>query len=78
MEGTPHPLKAYRTSNGLTQQGLADLLDVERTTVARWECGDRQIDKELVPKVSQITGIAKRELRPDLAVLLDEASETPQ
>lgn len=74
-----HPLVTYRKQHGLTQKGLAAHLDVARETVARWETG-RKIDDDLLPKVSERTGISRSVLRPDLARLLDEkpASETPQ
>lgn len=39
----PDELKAFRDKRGLTQQGLADLLGVERNTVNRWEMGERRI-----------------------------------
>lgn len=70
-----HPLVAYRKQHGLTQKGLAAVLEVARETVARWETG-RKIDDELVPMVSERTGIARLALRPDLAKLLDENPET--
>lgn len=66
-----HPLVAYRKQKGLTQKGLAAELDVARETVARWERG-RRIDDDLVPRVSERTGISRGSLRPDLAKLLDE------
>lgn len=66
-----HPLVAYRKERGLTQKGLAAHLKVARETVARWETG-RRIDDELLPMVSERTGIARGVLRPDLAKLLDE------
>jgi len=68
-----HPLVAYRKQHGLTQKGLAVQLDVARETVARWETG-RRIDDDLLPMVSDRTGIARGVLRPDLAKLLDEKS----
>jgi transcriptional regulator with XRE-family HTH domain len=73
-----HPLVVYRKQHGLTQKGLAEQLDVARVTVARWETG-RNIRDELLPKVSDLTGIPRSALRPDLARLLDEkpATETP-
>lgn len=71
-----HPLKAYRASHQVTQDQLAKLLGVARTTVARWESGNRNIDDELLPKVSAVTGIPKAELRPDLVRLMrQEAAE---
>lgn len=64
-----HPLVAHRRQHKLTQRELAERLDVARTTVARWETG-RRIDSDLVPRVSERTGIAPAALRPDLARLL--------
>lgn len=75
MTTDTHPLKLYRKAEGLTQDGLAGKLGVSRTSVARWETG-RDIDIDLVPRVSEITGIPIAELRPDLARLLQsEAAE---
>jgi transcriptional regulator with XRE-family HTH domain len=66
-----HPLRIYRNSHDpkLSQAGLAERLDVARLTVLRWENGERKIDRTLLPRVSEITGIPAKELRPDL---LDE------
>lgn len=64
-----HPLVAYRKQRKMTQNGLAELLNVARVTVARWE-GGRKIDDDLLPRVSERTGIAPGTLRPDLASLL--------
>jgi DNA-binding XRE family transcriptional regulator len=68
-----HPLAAYRKQHDLTQRDLAAQLSVARETVARWETG-RRIDDELLPLVSELTGIARRILRPDLAQLLEKAA----
>lgn len=72
-----HPLVAYRKQRGLTQKGLAVELDVRRETVARWETG-RRIDDDLLPRVSERTGIARGVLRPDLAKLLDEPASSAE
>ena len=40
---TAKELKAVRQSLGFTQQGLADVLQVSRVTVARWEIGERGV-----------------------------------
>lgn len=69
-----HPLVIYRKRHDLTQKGLAAQLDVARETVARWERG-RPIDTDLLPRVSERTGIPKHVLRPDLAKLMDEAAK---
>jgi transcriptional regulator with XRE-family HTH domain len=70
-----HPLKTYRSARSLSQGKLADQLGVTRTTVARWETGTRKVDHELLPKISEATGIAPSDLRPDLAELLKGGSQ---
>lgn len=67
-----HPLRAFRKRQQppLSQQGLADLLDVRRPTVTRWETGVRKVDADLLPKVAERTGIPTVQLRPDLAALM--------
>lgn len=69
---TDHPLKAYRTERGLTQDALAKELGVTSISVSRWETGARKIDDALLPDIAEKTGIPKRQLRPDLAELLNE------
>jgi transcriptional regulator with XRE-family HTH domain len=64
-------LKAYRQANNLTQAQLADELGTSDVTVSRWETEARKIDIDLLPMVSAKTGIPARELRPDLADLLE-------
>jgi len=66
MQGI-HPLKAYRQNAGITQHELAELLGVSRTTVARWESGTRKVETDRLGKIVDATGIAARDLRPDLA-----------
>lgn len=65
-----HPIRAYRQKRQLTQGQLADQLNVDRVTVARWETGKRQVDKDKLLQISKITGIAPAQLRPDLAYLM--------
>ncbi|MFH0812848.1 MAG: helix-turn-helix transcriptional regulator [Pseudomonadota bacterium] len=40
---TKEELKQWRETNNLTQQQLADLLNVSQVTVARWETDARKI-----------------------------------
>ena len=65
-----HPLKSYRKRKRLTQDQLSKRLGVARVTLARWETGARNIDDDLLPKVSALTGIPRPLLRPDLSKLL--------
>ena len=63
-------LRAYRQSAGLSQRKLAERIGVQRETLARWEGGQRRVDIEKLPKVSEVTGITPAKLRPDLAGIL--------
>jgi excisionase family DNA binding protein len=58
------PLTNYRKSMGMSLQEIADLLDVHKTTVLRWEAG--KIPAERVLELEKITGIPRRRLRADL------------
>jgi transcriptional regulator with XRE-family HTH domain len=69
-----HPLKSYRERHRppLSKADLAGVLGVARLTVHRWETGKRRIDRDLLKKVSEKTGIPSRKLRPDLAELMEK------
>lgn len=70
-----HPLKEFREGHNprLTQADLAERLGVEKSTVWRWESDKRKIGMDLLPRVSEVTGIAPWDLRPDLADLMKVA-----
>lgn len=67
-----HPLKSYRERQDppLSQQALAEKLDVDRLTIHRWETNKRKPGLDHLPKITERTGIPARELRPDLVELL--------
>lgn len=65
-----HPLRAFRKERSLTRAELARMLDVTPSTVWRWEKGKRSVGREDLPRISEATGIAPAELRPDLAELM--------
>lgn len=50
----------------MSQHALADLLGVDRLTVVRWESGERKPDEKLLPVIEKKTGVAAKDLRPDL------------
>ena len=50
-------LKALRTAKGLSQQQLAMKLFVDRSTVARWELGERIPDLVIVPRIAECLGV---------------------
>lgn len=66
-------LHKLRTEKGLSQQKLADLVFVDRSTVASWETGRRVPDAPTIRKVADSLGV-------DVNVLLsadDSGSEKP-
>lgn len=78
--GSIRPIKAlkdYRENHKprLTQKQLAELLDVKKATVSRWETGERKIDEAKLTAVAERTGIPAADLRPDLAELMKQGAE---
>lgn len=47
-------LKLFRKRNNLTQQELGDMLGVKKSTVSRWESGERTMTLENIKKVSRL------------------------
>lgn len=68
-----HPLRKYRLSQKLTQEALGKELGVTGQTVWRWENGDREIGRDQLAKITKLTGIPARQLRPDLAKFFEAA-----
>jgi transcriptional regulator with XRE-family HTH domain len=68
-------LTVWREREGLSKAQAAARLGVPRATWFRWETGNRRIGTENLPKVQQITGIPRRQLRADLAEIMSEAAE---
>ena len=50
-------LKSLRSARGLSQQQLAAKLFVDRSTIARWESGDRMPDLSIVPRIAESLGV---------------------
>ena len=46
-------LKSLRIAKGYSQQQLATKLFVDRSTIARWETGDRMPDLSIVPRLAK-------------------------
>ena len=46
-------LKSLRVAKGYSQQQLATKLFVDRSTIARWETGDRMPDLAIVPRIAK-------------------------
>lgn len=73
MEGTPlQVLRQDRQRRGMTPAEYARFLgEKHKSTVHRWETGARKIGQARLPKIVEKTGIPARELRPDLAELVE-------
>ncbi|MZP31356.1 helix-turn-helix domain-containing protein [Heliobacterium undosum] len=55
-------LKHLRTNKGLTQEELANILGVERATLASWETGRREPDFETVKKIAAYFSVSLEQL----------------
>ena len=64
-------LKKLRTEKGLTQNQLAGMMFVNKTTISKWESGSR------LPDASMITRLA-RALDVDVSTLFSTASESDE
>ena len=52
----------YRKKAKLTQMELAEKLDVDRTTVSKWESGKANPKTKMMPAIADICGIGIDEL----------------
>ena len=50
-------LKKYREKNGWTQQHLADLLNVSRQAVSKWELASSEPDLDKISEISKLFNI---------------------
>ena len=62
-------LKSLRSARGLSQQQLATKLFVDRSTIARWESGERTPDISILPRIAKCLGV-------DSATLLSAMQES--
>lgn len=55
-------IAALRKENGMTQQEVADLLNVSNKSVSRWECDSCAPDLSLIPSIAELFGVTCDEL----------------
>jgi len=70
MADFPNKLKALRIQNGLTQQELANSLNVSQNAIYNWENGKREPNMSMQKKIAEIFDIA-------LYILIDDDCEIP-
>ena len=70
-------LKKIREAKNLTQQNIADMLNIQRPTYTRYENGEREPDFETVLKLSEILEVSVDYLlgKTDIPTTLDEELE---
>jgi transcriptional regulator with XRE-family HTH domain len=69
---TIHALEEYRKRENISLSALAQRLGMSKSVVCRYVKGTRQVGPETIRRISEITGIPARDLRPDLADILME------
>ena len=62
MPGSRRDLAARRKSQGFTQESLAHAIGVDRTTVARWEAGETELQPWLRRKLMRFLEVSADEL----------------
>ncbi|GMQ30784.1 helix-turn-helix transcriptional regulator [Algoriphagus confluentis] len=65
----PQNLQAYRTRLGLTQDQVASYLDVDRSLIAHYEKGSREISYPHLKKLSHLFNVEVEDLLEDDAAL---------
>ena len=55
-------ISALRKANGITQQELADMLNISNKAVSRWERDECAPDITLIPALAEILGVTCDEL----------------
>lgn len=81
-EGGLLHIKQWRKRIGLTQEKLADLVNVHLNTLSRWELGQREPRASEIIKLCEVLGVSEAELLRDPAekrwevrVILEEPKE---
>ena len=59
-------LRRLRAERGLSQKRLAEMMYVNRSSIARWETGSRLPDLVLIPRLAECLGVEATILLPDI------------
>lgn len=63
MAALGHNIRELRKAHGLTQEDLADRLEIHRVSLARIERGRRMPDWAFVCKLAEVFGVSTDDLR---------------
>ena len=55
-------IKSYRKKREITQEQLAEYLNISFQSVSKWECGDAYPDITMLPKIAMFFGVSTDEL----------------
>jgi len=55
-------LKEYREQEGITQEGLAELLNVSNKSISKWELGKGYPSKKNMIKISEVLNVPLEDL----------------
>ena len=55
-------IKSFRKKREITQEQLADYLNISFQSVSKWECGDAYPDITMLPKIAMFFGVTTDEL----------------
>jgi transcriptional regulator with XRE-family HTH domain len=69
---------AARRRAGLTQQDLADMLDVNKSTVYRWEIGVADVQARRRPMLAKALGVSRQDLENLLGRTPPSGPDRPQ
>ena len=62
---TGEKIKKLRKENNLTQEKLAELVDVSLTSIRRWEWGENTPNSKFIQRLSEILNVPPEELLSD-------------
>lgn len=67
----------FRPSSGMTLDAVAEIFNVDRKTILRWETGETPLPLKRMGEFERVTGFAPHELRPDLAIIFGPTTSRP-
>ena len=65
MKGVSNLIQNLRKGSGMTQEDVAKQLNVDRSTVAKWEAGESMPRAQMLPKLAQLFSCTVDDLLKD-------------